>query len=309
MKRRNVIIAAIALVAIIAAILVIRDWVIPTFSTASVTGVPTAVNPFAATKTNFSVPASKANNNGLQRVAFAAPVVSAKAQQPLYRSCTDDRGTTPTPTGLPATIVPDATTAATPEATTPSTPTASDLFVVRVVGAESEACYQVGEVFFDSNDEFNLAVGVTKTIDGFVQIDRANVANSQIGEIVINIAEFQSDNPRRDGIIRDRWLESNKYPLAKFIGATFVGLPARPYQDGEVLAFDITGNLEVHATTKQVTFHMQGSLTGDTLVVTGYADVKMSDFGFSAPEIGGMLKANDEARLILNLVARPEKAA
>lgn len=306
MKRRTMIIAAIAVVAIIAAVLVVRDWVLPTFTTVSATGVPTAVNPFAATKSGSFAPAS--GNSGVQRVAFAMPVASPKLQQSdLYVSCTADRGTTPTPTGLPATTAPDGTPTVTPEAaaTEAAPSTAADPIVVRIIGAESEACYQVGEVFFDNN-EFNLAVGVTKTIDGFVQIDRANVANSQLGEIVINISEFTSDNARRDGIIRQRWLESNTYPLAKLTEAKLVGLPARAYQDGEVLAFQIVGQLEVHGTKVETTFNMQGSLTGDTLVVTGYADINMNDFGFEAPEVGGMLKANPEARLILNLVARPE---
>jgi polyisoprenoid-binding protein YceI len=156
------------------------------------------------------------------------------------------------------------------------------------------------------NNQFALAVGVTKTIDGFVQIDRANVAASQVGEIVINIAEFTSDSSRRDGIIRQRWLESNKFPLAKLTDAKLVGLPARAYQDGETLSFQIVGNLTIRETPKEVTFNVTATLTGDTLVVTGYTDVLMSDFGFTAPEIGGFVRANNELRIVLNLVARPE---
>lgn len=302
MNRRALIIAAAAIVLVIVAALIVRDWVIPTFAEPSVTGIPTANNPFAATKGSM-LPAG-ASNSGIQAAAFVEPVRSVKAQTPLYRSCTEDRTATATPTGVAATI--EATAAATIEATAEATAeAAADLLVVRIIGPESEACYQVGEVFL-GNNQFALAVGVTKTIDGFVQIDRANIAASQIGEIVINIAEFTSDSSRRDGIIRQRFLESNKFPIAKLTDAKLVGLPARPYQDGEALSFQIVGNLEIRETKKEVTFNVTASLTGNTLVVTGYADVLMSDFGFTAPEIGGFVRANNELRIVLNLVARPE---
>jgi polyisoprenoid-binding protein YceI len=304
MKPRNLIIAAVAIILVIAAVLIVRDWVIPSFAEPSVTGVPTAQNPFAATK-GSALPAASFDD-GVQMAAFTDSVRSARAQQPLYRSCTEDRRVTATPTGTAlAAGTPEATAEATPAATAEAATGAADPLVVRIIGAESEACYQVGEIFLEQN-QFVVAVGVTKTIDGFVQIDRANVANSQIGEIVINIAEFRSDNGRRDGIIRRQWLESNKYPIAKLTDAKLVGLPARAYQDGEALAFEIVGNLQIREVTRPTTFTVTATLTGDTLVVTGYADVLMTDFGFTPPEVGGFVRANNEMRIVLNLVARPE---
>ncbi|MFN8420668.1 MAG: YceI family protein [Anaerolineae bacterium] len=307
-NRRTVIIAVIALVVIVAAVLLARDWIIPTFATPSVTGVPTAENPFASSTQGSYISPNNANtNSGIQAIGFIDNTSSGfrPQQPPLYVSCTDVRHSTATPTGAAVVeATPEATLAATAAAGEPM-PGKSDPIVLRIVGEESEACYQVGEIFLGDN-EFNLAVGVTKSIDGFVQIDRANVAASQIGEININVAEFQSDSARRDGMIRQRFLESNKYPVAKLTDAKVVGLPARAYQDGEVLTFQIVGTLEVHETPKEVTFNVTASLTGDTLVVSGYADVKMSDFGFEAPNIAGFVAANDEMRIVLNLVARPE---
>jgi polyisoprenoid-binding protein YceI len=303
--QRNIIIAVVAVIAVIAAILLARDWIIPTFATPSVTGVPTAENPFAtSTQSSYVSPGS----NGVQAIGFvdsAAPAARPQ-QELLYISCTAARQATATPTSaaIEATATAEATMMVTPASAEP-TPTESDPIVLRIIGEESEACYQVGEVFLGDN-QFNLAVGVTKTIDGFVQVDRANVAASQLGEIVINIAEFKSDSDRRDGIIRQRWLESNTYPVARLTEATLVGLPARTYEDGEVLTFQIVGMLEIREVQKEVTFNVSASLTGDTLVVTGYADVLMTDFGFDPPNIAGFVAANNEMRIVLNLVARPE---
>lgn len=304
MKNRNrVLVAVITLVVVVVAgFFIVRDWVVPTFAVPSVTGVPTVANPFAATKSSSIAPAS----DGISRVAFvdsAQQPVGPQQTASLYRSCTEDRSATPTPTGAAPVATVEPTAAAT--LAVAATPSASDKLVLRIVAAESEACYQVGEIFLQNN-QFALATGVTTNIDGFVQVDRANIAGSQISDININIAEFKSDSARRDGIIRQRWLESNKFPVATFKEAVFIGLPARAYKDGEVLDFQIKGKLTLKETTKEVSFTVQGALTGDTLVVTGYLDTKLSDFNIEAPSVGGFVRANDEIRIVLNLVARPE---
>src|SRR5262249_53097674 len=112
------------------------------------------------------------------------------------------------------------------------------------------------------------------------------------------------DERMRDGRIRGEWLESNRYPLAKLTDATVAGLPGRPLQDGEVLNFQITGNLQVREVKKQLTFDVTASLTGDTLTGTATTDLKMTDFGFNPPSIAGMLKANNDVHIVFNFVAR-----
>lgn len=243
------------------------------------------------------------------------PVLAApNYQEQLYQSCTDQRGITPTPTPESAEPTVAATAAGTAVATSAATAVAvtpadnGDLTFYKIVGKESEACYQVGEIFIDEDNRFNLAVGVTKSIDGQIAIDKNNVVNSVIGDIVINVSEFQSDSPRRDGIIRQRWLESNKYPLAKLTESKTIGLPPRAYKSGEVLSFQVVGMLEVHGTKRETTFTVQAWLKVDALVVTAYTDVKMTDFGFDPPSIADLIKANDDARLVLNLVAREDKS-
>src|SRR5262249_34498083 len=157
----------------------------------------------------------------LVKSALLPALASPNLQEQLYQSCTDERGITPTPTTESVQSTTAVSVTATPGATAVAVTSAAsdDLTFYNIVGKESEACYQVREVFIDEDNRFNLAVGLTKSIDGQIAIDKNNVANSVIGDIVINVSEFQSDSPRRDGIIRQRWLESNKYPLAKLTDA------------------------------------------------------------------------------------------
>src|SRR5258708_18306428 len=243
---------------------------------------------------------------------FAPSTVSA--QNALYTSCEADRLKAPltlTPSAA-ATQAATAAAAATQAATTaaPATQAAGDDIVfLSIVGSDSQACYATSETFLSGNfmnlpAGFNGAVGITKTISGDIALDRTNVANSQIGDITINISEFKSDNDRRDGFIRQNFLQSNKYPYATLTNATVVGLPTGPYQDGTALKFQIKGTLTVHDTKRDTTFDATGTYTGGTLVVTATTDLNMSDFGIQVPNIGGLLKVDDVMPLVVNLVAR-----
>jgi polyisoprenoid-binding protein YceI len=315
MSRRNLILTVAILIAAVAAVFIVRDWVIPMFATPAATGVPTAASlrermtqtANAATKSSSFNLDDGSDASSIQLVMYRPNGDRNLVAQgnPPYESCIEQRGITPTPTqnGVPAsaaTIEPTAEAAAVAE----STPVTEGGFVFfRIDPEASEACYQVGEVFFDQN-QFNLAVGVTKSIDGEVAVDLNNVANSQIGDIVINISEFQSDSGRRDGIIRQRWLESNQYPYATLTEAKIVGLPAEPYKEGLVLKFQIVGQLEVHGTKHETTFDATATLKENVLVITATADTKMTNFGFEPPSLP-QLRANDDFRIVLNFVARP----
>lgn len=239
---------------------------------------------------------------------------TASAQAPLYKSCEADKLTAPLTlqAATTATQAANATTQATSAATQAATAATSggdDILFLSIVGSESQACYLTTESFLSGNfmklpPGFNGAVGITKTIGGDIALDRTNVANSQVGDITINISEFKSDNDQRDGFIRQRFLESNKYPFATLTGATVIGLPVRAYKEGETLQFQIKGILTVHGTKRETVFNATGSLTGGTLVVTATTDLKMSDFSIQVPDIGGLLKVEDAMRLEVNLVAR-----
>ena len=234
--------------------------------------------------------------------------VTASAQSQLYTPCEAGKLTAPLTLNAAAT---EAANAATPPATQAASAAtgADNIAFLSIVGSESQACYLTTETFLQGNfmnlpAGLNGAVGVTKTISGDIAVDLNNIANSQIGDITINISEFKSDNDRRDGFIRQNFLQSNKYPYATLTNATVVGLPTGPYQDGTALKFQIKGTLTVHDTKRDTTFDATGTYTGGTLVVTATTDLNMSDFGIQVPNIGGLLKVDDAMRLVVNLVAR-----
>ncbi len=174
-----------------------------------------------------------------------------------------------------------------------------------IVPEESQVQYEVDELFIREGNILNTAIGVTQIISGEVLFDRANPQNSTVGPLSIDISAFASDSERRDQAIRDRWLESARFPIATFTPTAISGLPTS-YTDGEEVTLQITGDLTVRETTQPVTFDVSGQIEGDTMRGTATTDLKMSDFGFDPPDIAGVLRSEDDVVLIFDFVARAE---
>ena len=81
----------------------------------------------------------------------------------------------------------------------------------RIDAAQSEVRYEVDETLFNQNNRLNTAIGRTRGIAGDVLIHFTQPSNSQIGEIVIDVSQFTSDQSRRDNYIRRSGLESSRH--------------------------------------------------------------------------------------------------
>ncbi|PJF31772.1 MAG: hypothetical protein CUN51_02190 [Candidatus Thermofonsia Clade 1 bacterium] len=311
MKRsRALMLGAAALIGIpvlVFGIYIAVNFVLPSiFTTPSVTGVPTArsnnLDALRTQQAERNLTATAARNNsyqyGVRAVAFGADSERPLTAQELYVSCTVARSATATPVNAP-------TATPTPTATPEPTPMAageSNFVFLSIVGEESEACYQVGEIL---NGNFVLAVGVSKEIAGEVAIDLGNLANSQLSEeINVNLAQIRSDQRNRDNwMISERGFNFNRFPIAKFTDAELIGLPERAYREGETLTFQIKGNLQVRETVRETTFTAMGRYENGVLVVTALADMKLTELGLTPPNLG-FVRVNDDVRIVLNLVAR-----
>jgi len=88
-----------------------------------------------------------------------------------------------------------------------------------------------------------------------------------------------------------------------FTPTAIQGLPDT-YVDGREIAVRVPGNLKVRDVTKPVTFVGTVKLEGDTLTGRATTSILMTDFGFDPPSILGVLKAENQAQLELQLTAR-----
>ncbi|MEN4011774.1 MAG: YceI family protein [Chloroflexota bacterium] len=174
----------------------------------------------------------------------------------------------------------------------------------RIVAGESTVTYEVGETFLNQNNRFAVAIGVTTQVTGEVNANLANPPASSIGVIEVDISQFKSDSSRRDSAIQNQWLESARYPIARFEPVRIEGLP-ESYSQATPYAFRVIGNLTVRETTREVTFDISARLDGDTLSGSATTTLLMSDFEVGPISIGGILNTEDEVKLTFDFVARP----
>ncbi len=220
--------------------------------------------------------------------APVAPTLAAQSAQPAS-------------TSVPAAAAsnPASTTASAPAANDPAgaSPSAQ---VYHIDPAQSEVRYQVNETFLDGN-RLNTAIGRTKGIAGDLRVDFAQPGQSQIGEIVIDISQFTSDESRRDNFIRRNGLESAKYPQATFTTTSISGLPDK-VAVGDDLKFTITGDLTVKHTTKPVTWNVELKVGDKQLTGSASTQILMSDFGVGPLQLP-ILSTEDQVKLFFDFIA------
>ena len=205
--------------------------------------------------------------------------------------------TAPEPTSAPVNPSPVAPTAAPAAAFGPTH------FVIDP--AQSTVSYGVGETFLSQSNRYAYAVAVTSVVSGEIMVDFENPAASTVGEITVDISAFQSDKERRDKAIRDRWLQSSKFPLAVFSPTELHGLP-QSYVPGDVLAFEVAGDLLVRDVVHATVFTVNASVEdGKRLSGQAVGRVQMTDFGFEPPAVAGMIEAENDVDITFEFVALP----
>ncbi len=201
-----------------------------------------------------------------------------------------------------------------PEATPAGKNAASDVAsetrgqrLFAIVPEQSQAQYAVEEEFFGQAVPFVTAVGKTNTIDGSVTLDFANgdvsIANSTF---TVDISTLTSDSGRRDRAIRERWLESSKYPSATFVATDVQNLPADAGFGKDVL-FQVAGDMTIRDVTQPLTWDMTANLAGETLSGNASTFLYMRDFGFEPPDIAGILKVTDGVTVTVQFTAQEVK--
>jgi polyisoprenoid-binding protein YceI len=194
------------------------------------------------------------------------------------------------------------------EPTLPPEPTEGEsaelLMTFKLIPGESELQYEVGEVFINQDNRFNVAIGVTKQIEGEIIVDPTSPSSSRLGTFTADVSQFKSDSNRRDSTLRNRFLESATYPTVTFIPSQIEGIPDN-YQEGEQVQLKITGDLTIREVTNPVTFDTSVKYDGEALRGEATTTILMSEFGFGPISIAGILNTEDEAKVTLFFVAKP----
>jgi polyisoprenoid-binding protein YceI len=136
----------------------------------------------------------------------------------------------------------------------------------------------------------DTAVGSTPDVTGTM-----SVADDEVTavDVEVDLTTLDSDSDRRDGALRTRGLESDRFPSATFTLTEPVALPAG-LADGERATLPATGELMIHGVAHETTIELQAELQGDAAVVVGSAPVVLADYGIDPPTGFSVLSISDE---------------
>jgi polyisoprenoid-binding protein YceI len=144
----------------------------------------------------------------------------------------------------------------------------------------------------------NEAVGRTTAVTGTMRIagDRVEAVRVQA-----DLTRLTSDERRRDNAIRERGLESQRFPTATLELSEPIRLDAAPVE-GRTVRGRGRGRLIVHGVTREVDLELAGQWTGPTIQVVGQLPVRMSDFQIQPPRFGPVVSIEDALTVEVNLV-------
>jgi polyisoprenoid-binding protein YceI len=172
-------------------------------------------------------------------------------------------------------------------------PVAPIRFVIGAAG--NEARYRVREQLMGANLP-NDAIGATKTITGTILAYPDGRIVKDSSKIIIHLDSLKSDKDRRDGFLRRRTLETEKFPTVELIPTEIRGFNGKLPASGTA-SFQLLGDLVLkgvpHPTVWNVTARVEGQdITGSAATAFTFKDV-----GLDQPKVPVVLSVADTIKL------------
>lgn len=156
------------------------------------------------------------------------------------------------------------------------------------VGSGSVAGYRVREQLASLSAESD-AVGRTDAVTGSITIATSGSTNTlTAASLTVDTTSITSDKPQRDNRLRNEGLQTDTYPTATFTLTKPVEIPAAALS-GTASDVTLTGDLTIHGVKKSVDIPAKAQLVDGTIQVAGSISFPLSDYGMTAPNIGGFI--------------------
>jgi polyisoprenoid-binding protein YceI len=172
--------------------------------------------------------------------------------------------------------------------------------VYRIDAERSTVEVHVDEVLAGAERSVELR---TKGIAGDVALASTpdGAPTMRVGDVVVDVAQLRSDNSLRDKALQHEFLESHEHPQVRLSDAA-VELPEDATAN-EVQDATISGTLDVKGIGHPVEFRADATLDGDELRVRADATLHMSELGVGPISKAGLVRTEDELRLVVDIVA------
>lgn len=137
-------------------------------------------------------------------------------------------------------------------------------------------------VEFHAEDTYDAFDGRTSNVTGTIVADPANPAASKV-EISIDLASLDTGISLRNSEMRNRYLQTAKFPTATFKSAS-VNAP-KAIAANQPADLQLTGDFTLHGVTKRVTLPARVVLLPDNRIhITSQFHVHMPDYDIQVPK-------------------------
>jgi polyisoprenoid-binding protein YceI len=158
---------------------------------------------------------------------------------------------------------------------------ASLAFLVTVFAMTLPMNWAIGEKYSIAFSTSGVS-GIFKTFTGSINFDEQNLAASRF-DVSIDVNSINTGNGMQNKHAKSSdWFDAAKYPAIKFTSKKFVKSGA---------AYQVTGDLQMHGITKELTVPFQFKKSGAGAVFTGTFKVNRNDFriGDAGGEVGDVV--------------------
>lgn len=172
----------------------------------------------------------------------------------------------------------------------------------------SEAGYRVREKLARLPAQSD-AVGRTEAVTGQMTIERQGTGLvARDIRVEVDTTRIRSDEARRDRALRERGLQTDRYPRALFVSAGPVAIPAEA-ENGSQVMLDLPGQLTIHGVTRTVSIPIEAGLTNGRLEVAGSHEFAMSEFGITPPSVANIVTVEPRGTMEFRLLMGKSRAA
>jgi len=149
------------------------------------------------------------------------------------------------------------------------------------------------------------AIGATQDLSGSIAFDAAGNVIPGGSRIDVSLASLRSDSDRRDGFVRSRLLETDRFPRAELTLTRLQGI-GLPLPTSGTRTFSLDGNLTVRGVTRPTTWSVQAAFTDSTVTGTANTRFTFADFALTQPRVPVLLSVSDTIRLEYQFTLRRE---
>ncbi|HOX24384.1 MAG TPA: YceI family protein [Candidatus Krumholzibacteria bacterium] len=178
-----------------------------------------------------------------------------------------------------------------------------------IATAAAAETWQVGsgsEVVFTSKAPMESFDGKTQQVRGHVTCDPASLVGPVDLRIEVDLASLDTGIGMRNTHMRERHLQTDRYPLAVFTGEAVTAASSPGLVLGQPVDVTVKGTFDLHGVARPLEVVVSTVLATDgVLTATTAFPVKLSDHAIDRPQFL-VMKLADEQQVAVRLVARRE---